>query len=1041
MTHNNYKILPKDIATCTLAATDYPYSGIEIETSYLVKDEERNVNLTKGTDFTVESGDKGTDISTYTLTINGKGNYTGTTSTEWKIEPLSFTGNTDIVLSKTQLPYTGEIYSLSGLITIDLVTRKPDGTVVVTPLPTNQYTLSSDPLDIKEVGSYTITIAANPTGVYTGSTTRTLEVVPRSFTKAELGANDLTITFDRDPANYPYTGSPVEPVVTITDSGRKTTAGVVITPPVTLVKDTDYEVAYADNTDASDSAKVTITGKGNYADSIEKTFSIGTDLSTYEVTLTPDTFEYNGAEQKPTVVVKKDSSSAPLVEGTDYDLVFANDSTGTALTGDVGTKYVTVKGKGSYYGKIENKTYTITPKTVTTVKAKLNEGTYDSTKGLYTGFTYKGEDWTPGVTVTETTTTPTGKELVLDQDYTVAYNANKNAGTAKVNITAKNGGNYQFSPVEVKFAIDQLDLSNGSLSLKTAGANAYLDGYDYTGNAITPDDKVTVMTPYGNTLTLTKAAEYTAKYVTDTSVEGNNTNPGKSTITIQAVEGNNYKGSFTKDFYIYGNLGSVALAPTVVIKDQFFTGGQIIPAAEDISLKLGSLEVSKYDAATNPSGGYEIGNVTSGSGWAANTYANVELNGVLGNYYYGTANGTYLITTDASQIAVHFVNAPSDNETNVVKSTGKFAYTGSAIDPGFTLKSGTTDLSTIWDWTITETAPDGKVNAGSKVTITVNMTLKSDPTVTAVLNPRASDGTTEGVADYTYMVSKKNLNDSDVKIVMSTGTTAQARYTGSEIKPKISIVYNNELLTAGTDYEVVFTNNIVPSRTEPGAVPTMAVASISGLGNYYADTNPATAEEEPIEKSFEILMTKVSGLTALTNGTTALDVSFNRAAHATEYIVDVKDASTGEIIVAPLTTTSNAFTIDSLPEGGDYVVEVAAVAKVNTISYVGETVSSTGSTNVSTPAINTATSPAPGKAKLGWNKSSSISGVEIYRAKNSDGSDMKRIADVPLPYTEYTDAYAKSGNTYYYFIRAYKISEGEIYYSSSFSSSGAVVVQ
>ena len=62
-------------------------------------------------------------------------------------------------------------------------------------------------------------------------------------------------------ANQVYTGSALTPAVTVTADGK------------TLVKDTDYTVAYANNTDAG-TAQVTITGKGDYTGTKTVTFTI-----------------------------------------------------------------------------------------------------------------------------------------------------------------------------------------------------------------------------------------------------------------------------------------------------------------------------------------------------------------------------------------------------------------------------------------------------------------------------------------------------------------------------------------------------------------------------------------------------------------------------------------------------------------------------------------------------------------------------------------------------------------------------------------------
>ncbi len=75
---------------------------------------------------------------------------------------------------------------------------------------------------------------------------------------ARKSVEDLTITI---PAQT-YNGSAVTPVVTVQDGNT------------TLTEGTDYTIEYSNNTNAGTSAKATITGKGNYTGTVEKTFTI-----------------------------------------------------------------------------------------------------------------------------------------------------------------------------------------------------------------------------------------------------------------------------------------------------------------------------------------------------------------------------------------------------------------------------------------------------------------------------------------------------------------------------------------------------------------------------------------------------------------------------------------------------------------------------------------------------------------------------------------------------------------------------------------------
>ena len=65
---------------------------------------------------------------------------------------------------------------------------------------------------------------------------------------------------------------------------------------------------------------------------------------------------YNGKEQKPTLTVTNDGTKTTLVEGTDYDLSYAE---GVTALKDAGEYTVTVTGKGTYAGKTKSPKYTI----------------------------------------------------------------------------------------------------------------------------------------------------------------------------------------------------------------------------------------------------------------------------------------------------------------------------------------------------------------------------------------------------------------------------------------------------------------------------------------------------------------------------------------------------------------------------------------------------------------------------------------------------------------------------------------------------------
>ena len=83
--------------------------------------------------------------------------------------------------------------------------------------------------------------------------------------KKLLTHTDITIS---GISSQTYNGSALTPVVTVQDGNT------------TLTEGTDYTVKYSNNTNAGTSAKATITGKGNYAGTIEKPFTINPRVTT-----------------------------------------------------------------------------------------------------------------------------------------------------------------------------------------------------------------------------------------------------------------------------------------------------------------------------------------------------------------------------------------------------------------------------------------------------------------------------------------------------------------------------------------------------------------------------------------------------------------------------------------------------------------------------------------------------------------------------------------------------------------------------------------
>ncbi|MBQ3690200.1 MAG: T9SS type A sorting domain-containing protein [Bacteroidales bacterium] len=111
------------------------------------------------------------------------------------------------------------------------------------------------------IGDYTVTLTGEKPYYYQSG--------EKTFT---INAKTLAASNIADIAAQTYTGSALEPAVTVTD-GEKT-----------LVEGTDYTITYSDNTNIG-IGKVTVKGKGNYGGEVVKEFIINPVTATDDISI------------------------------------------------------------------------------------------------------------------------------------------------------------------------------------------------------------------------------------------------------------------------------------------------------------------------------------------------------------------------------------------------------------------------------------------------------------------------------------------------------------------------------------------------------------------------------------------------------------------------------------------------------------------------------------------------------------------------------------------------------------------------------------
>lgn len=402
-----FKIVPK---SCLDSSIKVSISDIEVGNNVSLTVNDGTTTLTLGTDYTIPTDSK-TALGTNNITLNFKGNYSGTRN-------FSYEGKYDIadcyeVTSPSQTgttKLTEYEYSRGVKRTTSFTLKKKTADANI---PVANYTVEYS--NNETVTGHEVTATIKGTGNFFGTinVNTGFKIVPKSIKKLSISVGNST-------------NASTTPPVTVKDGDY------------TLVKGTDYTVDTTDSTNK----KVTITGQGNYNDATTVSYSVGTGITSF--TQDKYSFEYNGYDQRPNITVK--TADGAMVPSNGYRIEWPSD------TKTPGTKNFRIVGIGAYAGELSG-SYTILRKDLSKCDITLSG----------TSFPYTGYAITPTVTVKDGYNT-----LKSGTDYDIRYGSNVAKGTATVTITAK--GNYSGSKV-VNFYIGTAPIQRCSISLDKTSYN------------------------------------------------------------------------------------------------------------------------------------------------------------------------------------------------------------------------------------------------------------------------------------------------------------------------------------------------------------------------------------------------------------------------------------------------------------------------------------------------------------------------------------------------------------------------------------------
>lgn len=224
--------------------------------------------------------------------------------------------------------------------------------------------------------------------------------------------------------------------------------------------------------------------------------------------LEKSSFDYTGKEIKPKAALYDTARKYTLVEGTDYTVEYGNNV-------NAGTGWVSFEGMGDYgsQGFPPNKVLTFTINSAAVSPKQIGSCAITNPGDCYAN----GSAQKPAIKITDGNVT-----LTENQDYTLTYTDNINAGIGKVTIT---GINKYAGTVVKTFTVRSQNTGTGETTDIAGEPVITLSGYTftYTGQAVKP--KVTMKF---RGFEMAEGSCYTVEYL-------NNVNPGTATVRVKGT--------------------------------------------------------------------------------------------------------------------------------------------------------------------------------------------------------------------------------------------------------------------------------------------------------------------------------------------------------------------------------------------------------------------------------------------------------------------------------------------------------------------------
>ena len=520
------------------AVADQTYTGKAIKPEVKVYDGmtllKEKVDYTISYKNNIKANDASVEDKAPQIIVRGKGNYSGTEKAVFKILPVDLASEDIVTSEEMVLAYNKRVQKKLPSISFcgKKLRNKTDFTVVYSDDSAGAY---------QNIGSYKMMVTGN--GNFTGSRQITVTITDKPLLSSASVARIPKQT---------YTGNEIKPELTVRLKNK------------TLTEGTDYTVAYQDNLEIG-KAIVILTGIGNYAGTRTIQFQIiGTPLNRALVTGIENKV-YDGVNKRQDVVVTLNKKT--LTEGIDYRITYTKNKNAGGAT-------MMIQGINAYSGQIK-KSFRILPYDLTTDSNDLIRG-IDKDISI----TYR-----KGGCMPEPVLSLRNQKLKKGTDYTVTYQndrrvANSTDQKAPLMII-KGKGNFK-GTIKIPFTITQRSFADEQEPVQITVAEV---GYvEKAGNYISKP----VLTDIDGK-TLTSGVDY-EKEIVYTMENGTRLSKGDkvqadSIIYVEVTGKGAYTGTLKTSYRIAKASFNKA---RVTIRQQIYTGKEIIPGQNDITVKIGS---------------------------------------------------------------------------------------------------------------------------------------------------------------------------------------------------------------------------------------------------------------------------------------------------------------------------------------------------------------------------------------------------------------------------------------------------------------------